>query len=70
MSSIPDLDFHLICQFEAEETFTVNAYYISLRYYACLIQFYRHHTNTHKISQKLATGKHPKGLWFLAAMVI
>ena len=49
---IPGLEFHLVCQFEAEKTFKFNAYDVSLRYYACFIQMYRHHTNIHNIIVK------------------
>ena len=52
MLLIPGLEFHLFCQFEAEETFKSNAYDASLRYNTCCIQLYHHRTKAHKIIYK------------------
>ena len=52
MLLIPCLEFHLFCQFDAEETFRFYAYDASLRYYTCFIQLYRHRTKAHKIIDK------------------
>ena len=54
MLLIPCLEFHLFCQFDAEETFRFYAYDASLRYYTgtCLIRLYRQCTKAHKIINK------------------